>query len=508
MLESDLKDKRIFLILQRDHGVKHGFEIAKKMNNLGVKLSTLVFKPSTENFIDFQKDIKFEYVLKNSDIENNCENINKENNYNIELLLNDFQINSIWETAFTLRGVSNSFKKYPFSFEQNLSDQEIENYIVAFGFKIKELINNFKPDYVIGYNLGDIRHLLINKITNIKKIPFFFMSDTKIKNMAAFYYDLNCEKSFFLDRVKKLNNKKITSKNREKAIKYIEEQRINGIKQPNQINNISLNKSIVNFNNEKIFIKKLLYYFKYLSLKSSSDNQNISTIIRNYFCEKISIYKNKRIKYDQLDKIKKFVFFPLQHYPESQLGMINTVHDNQLNNARILARFLPRNLTLAVKNHPWMYERRTASLLEKFKNTPNVKLLDHRIPNEFIYKKMDYMISLSGTSIFEAAILKKPSIQIGSLKMMNKLPNFFQLEKLEDISSIISFIDDTFYKNLNLKEYDENLINYISAAYDIGFELTMYEKDLKNDNKALEYMWSYYLKEIGKINKLITNFNY
>jgi hypothetical protein len=500
MKYTDLKNKKILLILQRDWGVKHGFEIAKKLKNSGVELATLVFKPSVEGFIETQKEVKFNYILKNSEIEKHYNKINQESGYNIKMLLNDFKINSIWESVYTLREQATSFKKYPFSYEQNLNDKEIENYIVAYAFKIKELVNNFSPDIIIGYNLGDLRHLLLNKIATINKIPFLFMSDTKVQNIGSFYYDLDCEKSFFKSRIKKLNESKTISANKEKAKKYILEHRTLGVKTPLQIKNASLDKSLIGLEETKIFFKRVLNNFK--NKQSDYDNPKLKTIIRDYLMQKISIYKNKRIKYDSVDIIDNFVFFPLQHTPEAQLGMLNPVHDNQLNTAKVLARFLPRNLTLVVKNHPWMYERRTESFLTKFKNTLNVKLIDHRIPNEIIYKKMDYMVSLCGTSIFEAAILKKPTIQIGSLKMMNDLPNLFLLDRLEDVPKLISQIDKNFKQTTDSQEYDKKLINYISAAYDVGFDFRNYEADLKKNKDALEYMWKIYLREIVKILKL------
>jgi len=495
-----LKGKKILLILQRDWCMKHGFEVAKKLKESGAELSTLVFKKEIEGFIETQKEVKFSYILKNSEIDENHIKINQESGYKVKMLLDDYKINSIWENAFTLREKSISLNKYPFSFEQNTNDKNIESYIVAFAFKIKELINNFSPDLIIGYNLGDLRHLLILKKANINKIPFFFMSDTKVQNIGAFYYDLNCEKSFFKNREKKLNEKKIKSANKEKAQKYILEYRITGDKVPLSIKNANLDKPLINTKEEITFLKKIFRHFRYD--KIDYDNPSIKNIIRNYIFQKISIYKNRKIKYDKIDKIKNFVFFPLQHYPESQLGMLNTVHDNQLNIAKVLARFLPDNLTLVVKNHPYSYERRTPSLLNKFRNTPNVKLIDHKIPNYILYKKMHSLVSVCGTSIFEAAILKKPAIQIGSLKMMSSLPNFYLLDKLENIASIINSINANFSKIINSQEYDERLINYISAAFDAGFDFELYEKDFRKDKKALKYIWEMYLREINKVFRL------
>ena len=127
-------------------------------------------------------------------------------------------------------------------------------------------------------------------------------------------------------------------------------------------------------------------------------------MIRDFSQKKINTYQLRKFRYDKLEDIGKFVFFPLQHYPEAQLGLLNTIHENQLNSAKIIARFLPNNLTLVVKNHPYNYEWRSRSFLMKLKNTPNVKVIDHKISNVEVYKKMDYLVSPGGTAIFEAAL--------------------------------------------------------------------------------------------------------
>ena len=66
-----LKNKRIFIILQRDWAVRHGFEIAKKLNENGAEISTLILKKSTEGYIKIQNDVKFKYIINESEIENN-----------------------------------------------------------------------------------------------------------------------------------------------------------------------------------------------------------------------------------------------------------------------------------------------------------------------------------------------------------------------------------------------------------------------------------------------------
>ena len=91
-------------------------------------------------------------------------------------------------------------------------------------------------------------------------------------------------------------------------------------------------------------------------------------MIRDFIKERINVYKTKNIVYDDFDKIENFAYLPLQHHPESQLGLLNTSHDNQINTARIIARHLPKNLTLVVKDHPCSICKKSISYLLKLKN--------------------------------------------------------------------------------------------------------------------------------------------
>ena len=137
-----------------------------------------------------------------------------------------------------------------------MSDEEIKNYILAFAFTLKQFFINFNPDLVIGYNFGDIRHHLIEKICNKNNIPFFFSSDTKVQNINCFYYDISSSRSFFIDRVKKLNDNIINSKNYSNAEKYIRENN-EKFKIAYHMKNIDLNKKWYNFNDFKNFSHQL-----------------------------------------------------------------------------------------------------------------------------------------------------------------------------------------------------------------------------------------------------------
>ena len=490
--------------MQRDWALKHGFEIAKKINDCGGILSCLVFKTSSEYFIENQKDVKFEHIIKDSVIEKNFEEIVNKSNYDLIKFKNDFNVDKIWEHAATLRRYSLSYdKKYPYSYQQNVNDNEIIKYILAFAHEISSTFKKFKPDLVIGYNFGDLRHFLINKLCDKNRIPFFCSSGTKVSGNACFAYDFNGDKSFFKNYNIKLNkNSEIHDNYKDQAEKYFKES-LADLKLPSHMKTTNLNISLLKFSDIYKLLKKIFYHFKKgkinKRLLDSSDNTSFRLLIRDFIKERINVYNTKKIVYDDFDKIENFAYLPLQHYPESQLGLLNTSHDNQINTARIIARHLPKNLTLVVKDHPWSIGKKSISYLLKLKNSLNVKLINYKIPNKKIYKKMSYLISFGGTAIFESAFERKPAIQLGSFGGMSELPNIYILKNLDEIDKLIKKIDDEFETNVNDKNYKKKIINYISAALNQGFDVNKYHDDYRVEKKSLEYMWSKYKNEFEKI---------
>ncbi len=507
-----LKDKRIIVIHQRDWAINHGFEITKKLNQFGSKLATINFKKSTEHFINNQKEVKFEFSLNESDVSKKTKEIIKKNNYSLKEFEKDFELNNIWKYAHTLRQYSLSYnKKYPFSYEQNISDETIVEYILAFACSLRKLFNEFKPELIIGYNFGDIKHYLIQQLSNKYKIPFFFSSDTKVQNISAFYYDINSSKSFFLDKVKKFNISINNSSNLQNAKNYLSENR-QKLKIAFHMRDIKLTKKWYNLSDVKKLISMIFYHFKKndrLKKKqiTASDNTNLFYLIRDYISERKNIIDTQNFKYDKIENINNFIFFPLQHYPESQLGLLNPVHDHVLSTIRTLARFLPNGITLVTKDHPWTFGKRSKTFLNKIQNTLNVKIIHPSTPMDKIYQKMKYLISFGGTVVFESSIFFKPAILIGDLEMMSELPNVYKLKHLEEISSIITTIEESFDNRVK-DNYDEKLLNYISAAYDIGFKNDIYQSNLRNNQKNLDYMWDFYFKEIKKVFELKNKFKY
>jgi hypothetical protein len=117
-------------------------------------------------------------------------------------------------------------------------------------------------------------------------------------------------------------------------------------------------------------------------------------------------------------------------------------------------------------------------------------------------------VSFGGTTIFESLIMKKPAINIGNLKMMDHIKGIYQLNELHKIGDLIKKIDKEFYTQKMQEDLEESLLNYISSAFEYGFPSDVYQSDLRYNKRNLDFMWSFYVNEIVKIEKYKDKFLY
>ena len=154
--------------------------------------------------------------------------------------------------------------------------------------------------------------------------------------------------------------------------------------------------------------------------------EEITRNIRYRFLEKNSI-KNPLFK-------EKFIYFPLHVQPERNLDIDAPYYANQLDVIENIARSLPIQYKLYVKEHQTMKFRhwRQTSFYNSVLNLANVTLI-HPLSNSLeIIKNCSLIITIAGTTGVEAALYQKPSIVLADVSYSNlscvkKINNFEEL---------------------------------------------------------------------------------
>jgi len=197
-------------------------------------------------------------------------------------------------------------------------------------------------------------------------------------------------------------------------------------------------------------------------------NESSSTLKRFY--RESFINKNLICKFDDSSP---YVYFPLHFQPERSTIVAVPFYQNQLEVIKNIARSLPVDFKLYVKEHPIQvkYGWRRISFYKTIMVMPNVELIHPSISNEFLLKNCSLVITIGGTPGLEAAFFKKPSIVFTDVGY-SWLPSVFRIKNLEDLPK-------TIHSSLDNKVNLSDLNKYVSFILENSFEHDNIEFDVK-----------------------------
>jgi hypothetical protein len=175
------------------------------------------------------------------------------------------------------------------------------------------------------------------------------------------------------------------------------------------------------------------------------------------------LFINKNLS-KEIDENDKFVYFPLQFEPEASILMLSPFYTDQLNLILSIAKSLPIDYTLYVKEHPVQVLNgwRNLSFYKTILGMPNVKLLHPSIHNDELLKKCSLVITITGTLGLEAAFYNKPTITFTDI-IYSKLPSVYRLKNLEELPQAIR---SSLKKQVQLSDLNK----YVNCVTDNSFE--------------------------------------
>ena len=207
-----------------------------------------------------------------------------------------------------------------------------------------------------------------------------------------------------------------------------------------------------------------------------------SKVIFSYIFDKIRTkiresFLNKNLKKD-ISLPENFVVFPLHTEVERSLLIGAPFYINQIEAIKNIAKSIPINYKLVVKEHPFQGDRgwRSASDYKEIMNIPNVILVHPTFSNEKLYKNCSLLITIAGTAGFEVTFYGKPVItfvdlnysilpSVTTLKNPHELPALIR----ESLKKEVNSLDLNRY--LSLLERNSSEFNYtdFTAKFDTEF---------------------------------------
>ena len=194
------------------------------------------------------------------------------------------------------------------------------------------------------------------------------------------------------------------------------------------------------------------------------------TVLR-VICIEISAKFKKNIRERFLNKNsvktlpdEKFVYFSLGLEPERTLLIPAPFYSNQLEVIKNIARSLPIEYQLYVKEHPmqkiWVW--REIAYYKEILDIPNVQLIHPSITNEEITRKSSLVTAVIGTPTLEAIIYDKPSIVFGKV-IHSSLPSVFTVKNIEELPTIIRKALET---KVEMKDVNKFVNTIVKNSFD------------------------------------------
>jgi len=373
------------------------------------------------SFFENQKILPFKKIIYYP----NCY-INKKN-YNIENLKSfekNFGLN-LWLDIFSER----SFYKYWTDFHK-FSKEEIysivENSILFF----VDILNEYKPKLVLTQHVGEnISNLLLHKIT--KNLNFKTLMPVPVHMHNKIVISDNMIGQEISDEYEKLI-KESSNSLKDYDEKFIQEQSL--------LETVSLQFS---YSKNRNLFEKFNHYLKRITNNPEPLYKNIGKTKLNIIKFKIKNYFEVKKREDFLNKnseksIKNenFLYYPLQSEPEAKSLTETPFYVNQITLIENIAKSIPINFVLYVKEHPFQKTKfwRSIKDYKKICDIPNVKFIHPDVDSKDLVLKSQGIISVLGSTGFEALFYKKPVILFGDdyydkVSMVTKINSFLELNQ-------------------------------------------------------------------------------
>jgi hypothetical protein len=165
----------------------------------------------------------------------------------------------------------------------------------------------------------------------------------------------------------------------------------------------------------------------------------------------------------------KYALLALHVQPEATPDVIAPEYSNQLELAKNIARNLPEDYKLLIKEHPNGIGSRTIKELREFKKIPNSILLDPYEKTNSFLNNIHLVFTIAGTISFEASLYGIPSIVFSDV-YYNLFPLVHKINEYKEIKDVINST-----KQVRQREYKRQNLNVYATIYKNSFEGVVYD---------------------------------
>lgn len=439
-----------------------------------------------------------EEYLSNSLLERGrCIVVDQNDFYNPDMLQNELksinaieretELRNIWHWVSSDRRLFTTSKKARyFNANTPYTHTELELIIRILYTNIQSFINKYSPDLIVHFSPFYAYQLILMEIAKSQEIKVAFLSSTQIKNYVAFTPS-PFEQFVYAWKSRKNN---IDDSSMREAKEYVNKH-LDGKRKPSDAAQLTeethkTGRAIITWKD----IINTYFSVLYLWLKNRVSNRNLSypldttmespqnMLHRAIEQTRSKIRSNPESNYTT-DEItgERVVLFPLHSEPETAVSLFAPHLPPQDATADLIARSLPFDCKLYIKDHPRMTGIRDKSYYKMISNrNPNVTFLPSDKDALLYLEEVDVVITTASTVGLEALMIGKPVILLGPCHYQG----IYGTIPTRNLTELPQKIQKAFSTEWNKDKLRADVTQYISSCMYEGYQLGIFS-DLRTD---------------------------
>lgn len=459
--------KICFLLQRRFAYIGHALaQVLKDRHGIN-EFCGYVYLRSSYDFLAKQQDIKYTKLLLDEEVHKQYKDEKLDKKF-LDALEKQYGLPNLWPYVYLDRVVRYNMlvREYPYD-TPAYSHEDMLKIVQVKAKAIIKFLDEEKPDVIFFSVIAGIGSLLLYEIAKKRGIKTLVLYVTRVgirQTVSQEYGTL----SYVIDYFKKLQNSPAADEPyRQEASEFLKKFR-DAPTPHSSVDSLDARpitrRRQFKFLSPQRFIRGLGWLItlskNYLLDKHRNDYDNIKPwhYLLDKAKRKIRVFIGYGDLYDQVDLNEDYAFFPLQFEPEKASMLYAPFYTDQLWLAKLIARSLPAQYKLYIKEHPAMFGFRTRRFYKELKKIPNVKIIKPTVTSFDIIKNAKLTITTTGTAGWESILLKKPVITFGKV-FYNELSMVKHCISAEMLPAIIKDQLENF-------KHDENeLLNLIAAIY-------------------------------------------
>lgn len=456
--------KICFLLQRRWVLIGHSFAHHLKKEFPDTEFCAVVqMRPSFE-FLQKQKSINYTELLLEEDIHKKLFTEVLDLEY-LRWLEKEFGIPNLWPYLYFDRVIMSGqlVREYPFN-EPLLSRHDMMRRIQVTAKEIIGFLDREKPDALVISVIGSVAGSLLYFIAKKKGIKTINIDFPRIHNRISFsedYRTITGAKKRFEEIVSGRKSPK-----KEEAENFLKEFRdhpapFHQMASPT-FNNQTLRRANIQFLKPKKLLWSAYWYTTtfFKDIKKIQNNDYTDIFVWWILWDKLKRKIRGIIGYDDLygavDQHERFAFYPLHLDPEIATMLYAPYYTDQMHLIKQIARSLPIDMMLYIKEHPANVGYRTRTFYKELLKVPNVKLINPSVNGYDLARHASLTVTITSTGGWESIMLKKPVITFGDV-YYNDVPGVKRCKGYEELPHLIK-------TQLEDWKHDETkLVDYISA---------------------------------------------